>query len=139
MWPDSSPLCQRRPRERLQYTASPRRAVSASASRVMKANISTSLLPTSCATTGTTPSRCPWPWGRGGRRRPPPPSTGPPPATSTGLRGASAMAAGVVARELVRHPSRTRAALERPHQRLLARGGDRVFSHAVGAQPLRDD
>ena len=42
-WPLSSPLCQRRWRERLQYTASPSAAVRASASRFMKASISTSL------------------------------------------------------------------------------------------------
>src|SRR5438105_1715636 len=55
MWPDSSPLCHRRLRERLKYTASPSSAVFASASRFMKANISTSLLPISCAIAGTKP------------------------------------------------------------------------------------
>jgi hypothetical protein len=55
MWPDSSPLCQSRPRERLQYTASPRSAVWRSASRFMNANINTSFVPSSCAITGTSP------------------------------------------------------------------------------------
>ena len=45
----------RRLRERLKYTASPSSAVRASASRFMKANISTSLLPSSCAIAGTRP------------------------------------------------------------------------------------
>ena len=42
------------------------------------------------------------------------------------------MPPGVVARELPRHPARARAALQRPHQRLLARGGDGVLGDAEG-------
>ncbi|EAP72995.1 Hypothetical Protein RRSL_02779 [Ralstonia solanacearum UW551] len=55
MWPDSSPLCHRRLRERDQNTASPVSTVFCSASRFMKANIRTSLLPCSCTMTGTSP------------------------------------------------------------------------------------
>ncbi len=46
-------------------------------------------------------------------------------------------AASVVTRELLRHAPASRAALQRPHQALLARGRDRVLRHAVAAQPWK--
>src|SRR5213594_2584127 len=60
-----------------------------------------------------------------------------PTATSTGVR--SAMLPREVARELVGDAPRARAALQRPHERLLARRGDGGFIDTEEAQPLRDD
>ena len=46
---------------------------------------------------------------------------------------------GPVARELVGHPARARAALQRPHQRLGPQRSDRRVVEAEMAQPLADD